>query len=150
MTRARLLVVALALVTALAVPVAPAAAKSPTSKMIQQVNAFRKHRGLRGLHASRSLNHSASAYAHHMMRSQYFGHAATIHASHSFRTLGEIIEIHRGGAAGVSHAVHAWANSGGHRAIMLDGRFRWVGAGKATGRFHGHRMTIWVMQYGQK
>jgi uncharacterized protein YkwD len=83
-----------------------------------------------------------------MMRSGYFGHASRIHASRRFRTLGEIIEIHRGGA-GVGTAFRAWVHSPPHRAVMLMRAFKLAGAGFVSGRFHGYRDTIWTMHFGR-
>jgi serralysin len=150
MTRSRLLVIAAVLIASLLVPASPAAADSPASKMIRKVNAYRKHRGLRPLHQSRSLNHSSHRYASQMMRSGYFGHSRRIHASRRFRRLGEIIEMHRGNRSNVGGALRAWINSPGHNAILLDGNFSYVGAGLAEGRFHGRRTTMWVMHFGHK
>src|SRR3954466_11499242 len=108
MTRSRMLVVAAVLVCGLLVPAAPAAADSPAQKMIRKVNAYRKHRGVRPLHMSSSLNGSSSKYAHHMMRSGYFAHARRIKASRRFRRLGEILEMHRGYRLNVAGALRAW------------------------------------------
>jgi uncharacterized protein YkwD len=116
--------------------------------MLARVNAFRARHGLAPVRPSASLNRSASHYARHMMEAHYFGHAGRIEASNRFRTLGEILEMHRGYAKRVSSALRAWANSPGHRAIILDGRFKYAGAGTVSGRYQGHRMTFWVMHFG--
>jgi nucleotide-binding universal stress UspA family protein len=89
-----------------------------------------------------------TVYARHMMKAHYFGHAGRIQASRRFRTVGEILEMHRGYGARTSAALKAWGNSPGHRAIILDSRFRYVGAGVFHGKFQGHRMTFWVMHFG--
>jgi uncharacterized protein YkwD len=117
--------------------------------MLKKVNTYRAHHGLRKVRFNRSLAHSAAAYSRHMMRSGYFGHASHIHASHRFHTLGEIIEIHRGGA-GVGTAFKAWIHSPPHRAVILMSTFKMAGAGFVTGRFHGHRDTIWTMHFGRR
>jgi uncharacterized protein YkwD len=150
MTRARMLVVAAALIASLLVPAAPAAADSPVAKMIRKANVYREHRGLPKLKVSRSLNSSSRRYAGRMMRSGYFGHSRRIQASSRFRRLGEIIEMHRGHRTGVNIAFRAWRRSGSHNAMLLDRRFRWVGAGVRKGRFHGRRTTMWVMHFGRK
>jgi uncharacterized protein YkwD len=146
-----MLVVALVVMTVtVVVPAAPAVASSPAAKMIAKVNAYRQNHGLAALHMSRSLNHSSHSYAGHMMHSGYFGHAARIHASRRFRRLGEIIEMHRGSRSDVGGALRAWINSPGHNAILLDGSFSYVGAGKVSGSFQGRRTTMWVMHFGRK
>jgi uncharacterized protein YkwD len=145
-----MLVVAAVMSIAMAVPAAPASADSPAAKMVQKVNEYRQNRGLPPLQMSRSLNSSSARYARHMMSSGYFGHSGRIRASRRFKRLGEIIEMHPGARSNVSGALRAWANSPGHNAIMLDGNFSYVGAGKVTGRFNGRRTTMWVMHFGRK
>src|SRR5436190_16932292 len=117
----------LAAITCLAAPAA-ASATSPASVMLKKVNTYRARHGLHKVHFCRSLAHSAGAYSRYMMRHGYFGHASRIHASHRFHMLGEIIELHRGGA-GVRTAFKAWIHSPPHRAIILDSRFKMAGAG---------------------
>src|SRR5687768_2236715 len=150
MARARMLVVAAVLMVALVVPAAPASADSPAAKMVRKVNEYRKNRGVPPLRMSRSLNSSSSRYARHMMNKGYFGHSGRIHASRRFRRLGEVIEMHRGYRSDIGGAVRAWSRSPGHNALLLDGNFRYVGAGKVHGRFHGKRTTMWVMHFGRK
>lgn len=150
MTRARMLVVAVVMTVALVVPAAPASAGSPASQMIRKVNAYRQSHGLGKLHMSRSLNRSSHRYAGRMMHSGYFGHAGRIRASGHFKRLGEIIEMHRGYRSDLGGALRAWINSPGHNAILLDGNFSYVGAGKVSGRFKGRRTTMWVMHFGRK
>jgi uncharacterized protein YkwD len=118
--------------------------------MLEKVNSYRAAHGVPKVRLSRSLARSASSYSHHMMRSGYFGHASRIHASRRFRSLGEIIEIHRGLKAGVGTAFRAWVNSPPHRSVMLMSQFKVAGAGFVSGRFRGHRDTIWTMQFGRR
>src|SRR3954466_15048409 len=92
MSYALLIAVALALL----VP-AGASAGSPALAMLKRVNKVRAKHGLRKLRFSSSLQHSARRYSRHQLRSGYFGHASRIHASSRYRTLGEILEMHRGG-----------------------------------------------------
>jgi uncharacterized protein YkwD len=147
MLRARSAALFVLLACVLALPAA-ASAKSPALAMLQKVNAFRKSHGVRPVHLSRSLEHSALAYSRYMMRSGYFGHSSRIHASHRFRSLGEIIELQRGPQPGVGVAFRAWVNSPPHRQIMLMSQFKFAGAGFVNGRFHGQRDTIWTMHFG--
>jgi uncharacterized protein YkwD len=137
------------LVGALALPSA-AAANSPEQAMLEKVNAYRAAHGVPKVRLSRSLARTANHYSRHMMRSGYFGHASRIHASRRYRTLGEIIEIHRGLKAGVGTAFRAWVNSPPHRSVMLMSQFKVAGAGFVSGRFNGHRDTIWTMQFGRR
>jgi uncharacterized protein YkwD len=150
MTRSRMLVLAAVLIASLLVPAVPASADSPAQKMIRKVNSYRQHRGVPPLHMSSSLNGSSRKYARHMMRAGYFGHSRRIHASRRFKRLGEIIEMHRGHRLDIRGALRAWAHSPGHNAILLDGSFKFVGAGPVKGRFHGRSTTMWVMHFGRK
>ena len=147
MFRARTIALLVA-ITCLVVPAA-ASATSPATLMLKKVNAYRAKHGVHKVRANRSLTHSAAAYSRYMMRHGYFGHASHIHASHKFHTLGEIIEMHRGGP-GVRTAFSAWIHSPEHRQIILMSTFKMAGAGFVTGRFHGHRDTIWTMHFGRK
>jgi uncharacterized protein YkwD len=148
MLRVRTAALFVLLVALLIVP-ASATAMSPARAMLKKVNAYRAAHGVRKVHFSRSLSHSASSYSHYMMRNGYFGHASRIHASRRFRTLGEIIEIHRGLRAGVRTAFRAWVHSPPHRSVMLMSQFKFAGAGFVSGRFNGHRDTIWTMHFGR-
>ena len=47
-------------------------------------------------------------------------------------------------------ALRAWAGSPGHNAILLDGSFKYAGAGPVKARFHSRRTTMWVMHFGRK
>ena len=148
MSRVRIVAALCAFAALLALPSA-APASSPAITMLQKVNAFRAQNGLPPVHLSRSLVHSATAYSRHMMSSGYFGHASRIHASRRFRTVGEVIEIHRGSSANVGLTFSDWVHSGPHRAVMLYRGFRFAGAGYVTGNFHGRRSTIWTMHFGR-
>lgn len=149
MTHVRTAALLAVLASLLLVLPATASAQSPELAMLKKVNSFRAAHGVGKVRFSSSLAHSAGGYSRHMMRSGYFGHASRIHASRRYRTLGEIIEIQRGMHAGVSNAFHAWVNSPPHRSVMLMGQFKFAGAGVVSGRFHGHRETIWTMHFGR-
>jgi len=128
----------------------PALASASTqSDMVAKVNGFRHAHGIGSVAMNGSLMHSASAYAREMMHAGYFGHASRIHASSKFHMLGEIIEMHPGGA-NPNLTFSSWLNSPPHRSIIMNGSFRFAGAGFVTGRFHGHRTTIWVMHFGRR
>ena len=150
MTRIRMLFVAAVVIASLLVPAAPVSADSPSAKMVRKLNSYRQHRGVPPLRISRSLNRSSRRYAGSMMSSGYFGHQARIRASSRFKRLGEIIEMHRGLRSDIGGALRSWINSPPHNSILLDGSFKYVGAGKVSGRFKGRRTTMWVMHFGRK
>jgi uncharacterized protein YkwD len=148
MTRVRTAALFALMASLLVVP-ATASATSPQLLMLQKVNAYRAKHGVGAVHLSHSLESSASRYSRHMLRSGYFGHASRIHASRRYRTLGEIIEMQRGLRAHVQRAFSAWVHSPPHRSVMLMSQFRFAGAGLASGRFQGHRTTLWTMHFGK-
>jgi uncharacterized protein YkwD len=126
-----------------------AAAKGPVANMMHKVNHYRLSHGLHRVRWADSLMHSARHYAWHMMRSGYFGHARRIHASSRYKRLGEILEYQRSTKPHVNLAFHTWLGSPSHRAIILDPKFTRAGAGRAWGRFKGHKATLWVMHFGR-
>lgn len=147
-----LLAVALAL--SMLIPAASAGAR-PTEHRLQQIayariNALRVRSGVPPLALSRSLDRSAQGYARYMLGKGFFGHLATIRASSRFRSLGEIILMHRGGHGRPRVAVGLWSRSPGHRSILLSSRYRGIGIGKVSGHLGGHRVTIWVAHVGRR
>jgi uncharacterized protein YkwD len=129
--------------------VGPAGAATPVQRaMVEQVNAVRAGHGLRALRASPALHRSARRYARWMVRSDYFGHLSRIRAAGDFDLLGETLAWHSGSRPRVGGTVRAWLGSPGHRALLLDPRFRWLGAGMARGRLSGTAATVWVLHLG--
>lgn len=117
--------------------------------MMRKVNHARREHGLGKLHMSRNLTHSAWKYAHYLMSHQEFQHQSRIQASSRWHRLGEILEIQTGRKPGVKRAFRCWMNSSEHRNIILDGSFSSMGAGRASGWWHGRKMVIWVMHFGR-
>ena len=152
MARIRILLVLVLAVSAcaLATGAAPAAASSAEAHMLARVNKYRARHGLRKVRFSGSLRGSAEKYAHYMMRNGYFGHRSRIQANGSrYHRLGEILELQRGMKARVNNAFKVWMGSSSHRAIIVDRNFTYAGAGRVSGRFRGHKSTIWVMHFGR-
>ncbi len=137
------------LASLLALPAA-ATASSAQKRMLDRVNAVRAHHGLKPLRFAKSLSQSAARYSHTMMSRDYFGHGSRIHASRRFRSLGEILEIHRGKRIGIGRALRQWMHSPGHRSVILSSHFRFAGAGFSRGSFQGRGATIWVMHFGRR
>lgn len=135
-------------------PAGPASARSGGDRLeniaVKHINGMRMHNGLKRMRRSTTLRRSASAYASYMMSRGYFGHQPTIWASRSYRSLGEIILMHRGGHGRPRVAVRSWADSPGHRQVMLSPKYGLMGVGKASGWFEGHRATIWVAHVGRR
>jgi uncharacterized protein YkwD len=106
--------------------------------MIRTINHVRSSNHRNHLRFSQRLSRGAAAWARHLMRAQYLGHASG--------QQGEVIEWHTGGGAQVNRTVTEWWHSTGHRQVML-GQYRRAGAGRAVGTFGGRRCTIWVVRF---
>jgi uncharacterized protein YkwD len=140
-----------ALVACFALPAAPAsAARSAEDQMLAKINSYRAQHGLPKVRKSKSLTRSAERYSWKQLNNGYFGHAGRIQASSKYRRLGEILAFMSGSRANVSGAFRMWLNSGGHRGVIMDRGFRYVGAGVAQGRFRGSRAAIWTVQFGSR
>jgi uncharacterized protein YkwD len=146
----RFMSLALLVAVGVALIVPGAALASPQSQMLQRINSVRSHHGLPQLHFSRSLQHSATHYSRHMVRSHYFGHSSRIHASSKFHTLGEILEAHFIRKPMVGYAARNWMHSSSHRAVILSRSFRYAGAGYAMGTYQGRPVTMWTMHFGRR
>lgn len=150
MPRFRMLVLC-TLVACLLAPAAPAvAARSAEDQMLAKINSYRANHGLPKVRKSKSLTRSAERYSWKQMRSGYFGHSNRIQASSKYRRLGEILAWSSGTSARVRHTFRMWLNSPGHRAVIVDRGFRYVGAGRASGNFRGGKATIWTVQFGSR
>ena len=126
------------------------AAASPRDSMLAQINSVRAFVGVHPLRSSQALDGSSSRFASTLMRRDFFGHASSIRAGGRFRTLGEILEMHRGYSPQIGATVRAWLHSPGHSRVLLSPRFYWIGLGRVAGSFNGRRTTIWVGQFGRK
>jgi uncharacterized protein YkwD len=153
MPRFRMLVLC-ALVACLIVPALPAApafaGRSAEDQMVAKINSYRSQHGLPRVRKSKSLTRTAERYSWKQLNGGFFGHSSRIQASSKYRRLGEILAYMGGTRAQVSGAFRMWLNSGGHRAVIMDRGFRYVGAGRASGRFRGSGATIWTVQFGSR
>jgi uncharacterized protein YkwD len=143
-------VMAVMAVSAIALPSTSVAQPDAARAMLKRINVFRHAHGLRSLHMSRSLRHSAYRFSRQLMRDDRFSHASHIEASRRFKRLGEVLALHRGRAPAVNATLRAWANSPEHRAILLSNQFTSIGLGRTYGRFQGQRANIWVGQLGHR
>jgi uncharacterized protein YkwD len=124
-----------------------AAARPVERAMLEKVNSVRADHDLEPLRAAPRLHRSARRYARWMLRHDYFGHQERIRAPR-FRLLGENLAWHTGRRPRVRGTFRAWLRSPGHRALILDARFRWIGAGMARGRMGEQPATTWVLHLG--
>lgn len=128
---------------------ASATAKSPAKRMIHAANEWRAAHGLGALRGSKRLNRSAKGRARRMIRHDFFAHPSRLYVPR-FDRVGEVLELHGGKRARVRRTLRKWANSPGHRAVLLSSSFRRIGAGRASGWYQGQRVTIWVVRVGTR
>lgn len=134
-------------VMAAAIPSATGAPPDPSDRMIAKFNQVRAKHGLSALREAPKLTRSSRGYARHLIRTGRFGHGSSWRQT-GFRRSGEILALRRGWSRKPSPALHQWLGSGGHRALILDPAFRYVGVAPARGYFRGPRTTIWVAHFG--
>jgi uncharacterized protein YkwD len=110
------------------------------------VNAERTQRHLRKLKLNRRLSRAAAGHAGDMVRQDYFSHDSLNGASFVDRIrrtgylggprawiVGENLAWGSGDRSTPTAIVRAWMNSPGHRANILQRRFREIGMGLALG-----------------
>lgn len=102
------------------------------------VNLRRAAAGVRRVRSHRRLQQAAAAHAGDMRRRGYFAHEGPggpdlVSRLEKARfwpsTAGENLAAGTGSLATARAIVDAWMHSAGHRANMLDRRFRWIGVG---------------------
>ena len=137
-----------AVVCTLALVPATALAGSSERTLVRKINAVRAVHGLRALKSSRSLNRSSRSYVRMMLARRYFGHLSRIRMSQRFHRRGEVLAQTLGRVPRPGNAVIQWMGSPMHRAVLLDGGFRYIGVGRAYGSFGGGAAMGWVAQFG--
>jgi uncharacterized protein YkwD len=116
----------------------------PTASRQATLCALNRARAAHHLHALRldtRLTRAAQGHSADMVAKRYFAHGdfgARIRHSGWTRhrrswTIGENLAYGTAGAATPAAIVAAWMRSAGHRANILQGRFRWIGIGIASG-----------------
>ncbi len=135
--------IAVSVAVGVALPAAPATA-SPEGVMFDKINKIRRSHGLARMRPSFSLFYSAQRYARQMMRSDYFGHQASIPLTRQFRMAGEALAWHSGWRLSPRRTVGQWMGSPPHRALLLSPSFTRLGVGSARGNYGGRRATMWV------
>jgi uncharacterized protein YkwD len=110
------------------------------------VNERRAAAGLGALSHDRRLARAARRFSSAMVRERFFAHVSPEGSTLGQRaraagyrgyTLGETIGWGAGGLATPAAIVQGWIDSPPHRAILLDGGFRHIGLGVATGSPEG-------------
>jgi uncharacterized protein YkwD len=106
------------------------------------LNAQRAQSGLAPLAADRRLDRAASRFSRSMVAERFFAHVSPAGSTPGQRAraagfagsaLGETIAWGAGELSTPAAIVDQWMQSPPHRAIILDGRYRRVGLGVASG-----------------
>jgi uncharacterized protein YkwD len=121
-------------------------------------NKARTDRGLRPLCADPELTRAARSHSREMIEKDYFSHN-----SYDGERVGERLKRfgydlgvygeNLAGGSGTSGTADAtfqrWMNSPGHKANILDGRFRPVGVGTCTGNYKDiQEYTMYTVDFG--
>jgi uncharacterized protein YkwD len=122
---------------------APSRDAAASRAMVHHINDVRAAHGLHRLKSSRRLRRGATRHSRRMMRYDIFVHA-TLRLTPPFRRLSEVIALRRGLRGTIRKTVRRWLSSPPHRAIVLSSAYRYVGAGRARGRYRGRRATSWT------
>jgi uncharacterized protein YkwD len=130
------------------------------------LNHARGHAGLGRLHLSHRLSRAARNHSADMARRRYFSHdsrsgasfldrirsAGYLRSAHQW-AVGENIAWGTGALATPRSIVQAWMKSPGHRANILNGRFREIGVGityNAPVRVAGRPAATYTTDFGMR
>ena len=147
MTRLRRLLICLTVVWPVAMP-APAPAATAATRMHDAINRARVARGLPALRHAPVLSRSANVYARSLIVRRGFSHSGGFLGGRVFRSRSEVLALQTGGTINVRRILSAWLRSPGHRAVLLNRRYRYLGVGLATGRYGSRRAVVWVGRVG--
>jgi uncharacterized protein YkwD len=134
-----------------AVPVALAAVPrsthtSPEQKVLALINKQRARHGLKPLKSDGGLITVARSHSRDMVRRNYFSHRSRGGSNPGDRiakaggrgAIGEDLAWGTGSYASPAAIVKLWMHSPPHRRVLLAKDLRYVGIGRATGRFQGY------------
>ncbi len=128
---------------------------SKEERTLRLHNRERRNRGLRTLCVHPKLTKAARAHSASMIRNDYFGHGSVgrrlKHYGYNWRVYGENIAGGTGQYTRSGNTFRRWMNSSGHRANILDRRFREIGIGTATGNYKGRKgYTMYTVDFGTR
>jgi uncharacterized protein YkwD len=118
-------------------------------------NQARKNRGIRRLCVHPKLTKAARAHSASMIKKDYSGHGNVGRRLKRFdyncRVCAENIAGGTGRYARPGKIFRRWMNSSGHRANILDRRFREVGVGTHKGTYKGKKgYTMYTVDFGRR
>ena len=129
-------------------------------RTLQLHNETRASRGLRPFCVHPALTNAARAHSQEMMNRDYLSHnsyngenAGTRlkRFGYNWFTYGENVSWGSGRLGFARPRFDAWMNSTGHRANILNGRFREIGIGTAFGNFRGNPGSItYTVDFGTR
>ena len=131
------------------------ALKPAEKRSLDLHNNARKSRGLRTLCVHPALQRAARAHSADMIRRGYYAHGSVgprlKRYGYGWRAYGENIAWGSGSLGSADSIFKGWMNSPGHRSNILNGRFREVGIGAATGTYGGRSgVTMWTAAFGAR
>jgi len=131
--------------------------------LLQAINRTRAAHGLHRVLPAPRLHWAARWHSQDMLARDYFAHTSPTGSTlydrivHSgFRTsgqwwAGETLAWATGSAATADSVVRMWLASPEHRAILLSPLYRFVGLGRAQGRFLGYaNAVVWTADWGHR
>jgi len=127
------------------------------------VNRERTRRGLPRLSLDRRLSRAATKHSRDMVRRSYFDHVSPGGQTVRHRilrtgwlrgargwTIGENLAWGSGDHAGAADTVRRWMRSPGHRANILNARFREIGIGIALGTPESEDGATYTTTFGAR
>lgn len=123
--------------------------------IIQWTNIQRQRNGLSSLTENRELDNSALLKVQDMLDKQYFEHVSPSGASvsdlaertgYDFISIGENLAL--GNFKNDEVLVQAWMDSPGHRANILNTKYRDIGIAVIKGQFQGRTVWLAVQHFG--
>lgn len=129
------------------------ALKVDEKRMLDLHNQKRRSQELRRLCVHPALQRAARAHSQDMIRNDYFAHGDVgkrlKRHGYNWSRYGENIAPDPGSPS-PGPTFDTWMDSQAHRANILEGRFKEVGIGLATGSHNGDRKTMWTADFGSR
>lgn len=121
--------------------------------ILAELNRIRSRSGLPTVRRDARMSRTATAHSRDMGRRGYFAHGSwgsrVARASGSAQATGEVLGwmARSSPRREARKMVRGWLDSPPHRQVLLDGTFRRVGLGRATGRLQGRNAAIWTVDW---
>lgn len=131
--------------------------KANEKRILDLHNEVRKKSGLEPLCVNPTLEKAARDHSKEMIDKDYFSHTSYSGESPGDRlksfgygwwTFGENIASGAGSQSKPEDRFEAWMKSPGHKKNILDGKFREIGVGSASGNFEGYEQTVYTADFG--